>query len=140
MSRRAQKRNTLFPAIENIINELANAPIQNPVQKSNGNTRPKANIISKDDHYAIELALPGFKKEDIEITLNKDELIVASKEIQPEETNYTLREYDYSNFTRRFLLPDNIEKNKIDASFLNGILSISLFIAEEAKPKEIEIK
>lgn len=140
MPRRVRRNSPLFPAIENIINEFAHTPLPEVANRTITLSKPKANIITLDENYEIQLALPGLTKDQIEIKVEANELKISSKPQEQSETTFKLKEFDFSNFERKFILPDNIDKTKIDAAFENGILNISLFKAEEAKPKNIEIK
>jgi len=104
-------------------------------------TKPQVNIIEGDASFSLELAAPGLKKEDFEIKLDKDQLMIkvvqkAEKETENEGPNFRRREFNYSSFKRSFHLPDTIDTSGIDASYLDGILTIKLAKKEEAKEKE----
>ncbi len=108
-------------------------------------SRPGVNIIEQDDAFVVELAAPGLKKDDFEIKVDKDQLIVKvtnDKESTSEEetagdiTTYRRREFNYSSFTRSFHLPESINTDSIDAAYESGVLKISLAKKEEAKEKE----
>jgi HSP20 family protein len=82
------------------------------------------------------LAAPGLEKKDFKIDVNGTLITISTeKEEKREEVeeSYTRREYSYSTFTRSFTLPDNIDSNKIDASYVNGELTLLLPKKEEAK-------
>jgi HSP20 family protein len=104
---------------------------------------PRVNIAETRDNYLVEVEVPGMKKEDIHISL-KDNLLTIEGERKHEtasrDRNYHRRESFYGKFSRSFTLPDDVLKDKIDASYENGILTITLPKSEEAKPKEIEVK
>jgi len=90
---------------------------------------PAVNISEKPDHFEVEVAAPGFKKEDFKIT-TEDGLLTISAETKTEKNeekeNYTRREFSCSSFTRTFNLPDNIQQDKINAKYDNGVLTIGL--------------
>ena len=106
---------------------------------------PAANISESTDHFHVELAAPGLKKEDFKLHLERNVLSVSvekqSSENQ-EQKNYAKREYSYSSFVRSFSLPDSADLNSIEANYMNGVLSINIAKREEAKTlrREIEIK
>jgi HSP20 family protein len=131
----------IFPALENILNEVANAPLEDLAKEATVKfTRPKANITELDDSFEISLALPGFSKQDINIKIDKNKLIVSSdKEFNVEE-NFKLKEFSFGKFSRTFILPKNVDKNSTSASFNNGILTLSIAKLKEAEPKNIKIK
>ncbi|AEV98621.1 heat-shock protein Hsp20 [Niastella koreensis] len=91
---------------------------------------PAVNISEDEKEFNVDLAVPGFKKDDIKIKINDDILTISAenKTESEEEKNkeYTRREYSYSAFTRSFRLPDNIDSGHIDAHFEDGILKIKL--------------
>ena len=103
--------------------------------------RPSVNIFEEDDAFGLELAVPGLNKEDFDIKVEKDQLIVKAKKAETNEnaetkTKYRRREFNFTSFKRSFHLSDKIDTNKIDAKYENGVLSILLNKKEEAKEKE----
>lgn len=134
--------NNFFPVLENILNEVANAPMEEFVKTpAKFTTRPKANVIEKDHGFEIALAIPGIKKENVKILVEKNDLIISSElENKDESQNFKFREFNYENFKRKFILPENVNKESIVAKFESGILTISLSKKEEAQPKTVEIK
>jgi HSP20 family protein len=115
---------------------------------SNTNSNlPAVNIKEKDDAFEIEMAAPGFNKEDFKIELNNNLLSISSEKKTENETKenerFTRREFSYQSFMRSFTLPNSIEGEKINAKYENGILNIHIPKKEEAKVKpvkQIEIK
>ena len=110
-----------------------------------GNTVPAANISESQKGFSIELAAPGFNKEDFNLSIDKNDLILeVNKEIEVEkEGSYTRKEFNYKNFKRSFKLPNTVNHNKISASYVNGILGVEIPKKEDAilpEKKSIEIK
>ena len=105
---------------------------------------PFANLAKKEDStFHIEVDLPGSKKEDIDIKVEDDVLIVSAvRQYKNELTrdDYYICESSFGKMERRFALPENIDTSKIEASYENGRLEIELHKTEKAKPKSIEIK
>lgn len=107
---------------------------------------PAVNIAENKDHYEVNLAAPGMKKDDFTIDVEGHTLIISAEtkeEKEEKEDRYTRKEYNYSSFSRRFTLPDWVNKEKIDASYENGVLILVLPKTEEAKkasPKHISVK
>lgn len=90
---------------------------------------PSANIIETDKAFNIELAAPGMKKNDFEITVDNGQLTISSeKEEEKEEKdeNYTRHEFSYNSFSRSFLLPDWVDADKIKAKYEEGILTLAI--------------
>ena len=105
-----------------------------------GSTTPAVNILETEDGFKVELAVPGMKKEDFTIDLDKDMLTISAEDkFENEEKNaearYTRREFSYKSFKRSFTLPKTIDGDKITAAYNEGVLEIVLPKKEEAKPK-----
>lgn len=106
---------------------------------------PAANISETEDHYHVELAAPGLKKEDFKINLDRNVLHISverQNESSDAQKNYSKREYSYSSFVRSFTLPDSANAENIEASYTDGVLKIDIAKREEAKAirRQIEIK
>jgi HSP20 family protein len=104
---------------------------------------PSTNIIENKDGFELQMAVPGFQKKDVKISLEKNVLTITSEkeaEKQDEEVKFTRREFVYGTFSRSFTLPDTIDVENINADFKNGILKVTLPKMEEVKiSKEIKI-
>ncbi len=111
-------------------------------------TLPSVNVKENDERFAIELAVPGFDKNDFKVEVHNDTLTISSEKEERTETNennehYTKREFSYQSFYRSFNLPKTADSDRIDANYENGILTVSIPKKEEAKPKSpraIEIR
>lgn len=107
---------------------------------------PLVNISEDDNGYQIELVAPGLKKDDFKVNLEKGLLTISYEKQEEKEENKGKKthrlEYRTSSFKRSFNLDDNIDADKIEASYVDGILKLSLPKKEEVKvlPKEIAIK
>ncbi|QPH39429.1 Hsp20/alpha crystallin family protein [Pedobacter endophyticus] len=106
---------------------------------------PAANISESQDHYHVELAAPGLKKEDFKISLERDVLSISAEQSAQndlQERSFNKREFSYNSFVRSFTLPDSADDNGIDAKYENGVLCINIPKREEAKiqSRQIEIK
>ena len=106
---------------------------------------PAANISESADHYHVELAAPGLKKEDFKLNLERNVLSISVEqrtEDKQEDRSYAKREYTYSSFVRSFTLPESADENGIQATYNDGVLAIAIPKREEAKTvsRQIEIK
>lgn len=120
--------------------------ILNDSNKHNSNTNthtPLTNIAEKEDGYSIEMAVPGFKKEDFKIEVIKGKMTIPSEKkplnVSLKNEKYTLKEFSFQSFNRSFSLTDSLEQDKITASYMDGILKIKIPKKEEAKPKPIQL-
>ena len=93
-------------------------------------TAPAINVVESDKDYKVEVAAPGMKKEDFNIHLgDNNELVITMEqknENKEEHKKYLRREFAYSKFQQSFILPNDVEKEKISASVNDGILTIDL--------------
>jgi HSP20 family protein len=107
---------------------------------------PAVNVTEEKNEYLVSLAAPGMKKDDFRIDVDGNMLTISSeKEDTKEEKDkkYTRKEYNYSSFSRSFTLPNEVNMEKIDARYEDGVLKISLPRKEEAKKasaKQIAVK
>ncbi len=90
---------------------------------------PAVNVTENAKEFKLEVAAPGFKKEDFKLEVKNGYLFINGETEQKEEKKedkYTRREFRFSSFTRSFALPDNVTEEKIDAHYKDGILEIRL--------------
>jgi len=105
---------------------------------------PFSNLAKKEDSsFHLEVDLPGVKKEDVDIKVEDGVLFVSALRKYKNELsreNYYVCESAFGKFERRYLLPENIDTQKIDANLRDGRLTIELQKTQKAKPKTIKIK
>ena len=110
-----------------------------------GQSIPAVNIKEDENGYEVELAAPGFQKNDFKIDVEQGMLTISAEKKHDSETkdeHYTRREFGYTSFSRSFNLPRNISDEDVKASYDNGLLKLKIAKKEAAaKPKKsIEIK
>lgn len=117
-------------------------------------TAPAMNVMENDKEYKLEVAAPGMCKDDFKVHLNKDGNLIIEmekkdcgckgKEDDKKECRYLRKEFSYSKFSQTLLLPDNADKEKIEAQVINGVLKVVIPKLEKVKAedekREIEIK
>jgi HSP20 family protein len=96
---------------------------------SNRSSLPAVNVSEDEKGYEIEVAAPGFNKEDLKINVEDDILTISAESKKEFKENgngrqYSRREYSYSAFTRSFSLPDNAKDDSITADYKDGILTL----------------
>lgn len=105
---------------------------------------PRVDIIDHDNSIEVQAALPGVKKEDVEVSIKNQTITIraSSKEEKKEETKdkYFRREISRGEFQRILALPDNVDDEKATATFKEGILTVSIPKTEISKRKNIDIK
>jgi len=108
-----------------------------------GSEQPKVDIFDKDDEIEIQAALPGVKKEDLEVTMTNQTITIRASRKQEEKKesgDYYRREISRGEFQRTLSLPSLVDAEKGKASFKDGMLDITLPKIEKSKRKSIEIK
>ena len=104
---------------------------------------PVVDIAERANDFHVKVELPGVKKEDVRITVQNNTLTIrGEKKLENEKNgeNYHRVERSYGLFQRSFTLPTSVVSERIEASYDNGVLSITIPKAEEVKPREIEVK
>ena len=118
--------NDLIPQPFSAMLERIMAEGGHPKNKFTSHT-PQVDIAETDKHFEFEVALPGLKKEDIQIDFQEGRLTIAGERKFSDEMkdkNYHTLETRYGTFSRSFMLPDNVAPDAIEASFENGLLQI----------------
>ena len=102
-------------------------------------------IREDQDHFYVEAELPGFKKDDVDITLENQTLTISAERKSEKQNGgeqkgeWLLRERRYSRFLRSFTLPPTVDDQKVDAKLTDGLLTITLNKREETKPRRITV-
>lgn len=121
---------------------------QLPTILHNSGAMPKVDIKEENDGYTLEMELPGRSEKDINIIVEQNQLKISSEKEEVKEEKETkaekkekflLRERHFSNFERRFNLPQDIDSQNIKANFKNGVLTVNLGKKEIASPTKIAI-
>ncbi|MAT38239.1 MAG: hypothetical protein CL946_01405 [Ectothiorhodospiraceae bacterium] len=103
---------------------------------------PLADVVEDGDTYTIHMDMPGLEKKDIEMNFLENTLAVTGERTAPEREGVTSHRVEriYGKFFRKFRFPHPVDSNKIEAKFNDGVLTITVPKAEEAKPRQIEIR
>jgi HSP20 family protein len=134
--------NALLPGFNDVFESIFNDTFFNDRMVARV---PAVNISETKDHYHVELAAPGLKKQDFKLNLDRNVLNISVEthaENSEEGKRYNKREFSYSSFVRSFTLPDAADHNRIEASYEDGILKVNIAKKEEAKSvsRQIELK
>lgn len=106
---------------------------------------PAVNITETESAFNIELAAPGLKKSDFSINVDKNIISISvdkKEENEVKEKLYSKKEYSYTSFSRSFTLPETVDYNNIEASYVDGVLDVKVGKKEEAiiAKRLIEVK
>lgn len=114
-----------------------------PGEKAGPNTwSPALDVHDNKDAFTVTLEVPGLKKDDFAISWHDDALHITGErkeDGQRKEMNCFRRERFFGPFARTIALPAEVQADKISAAYKDGLLTITLPKAEEAKPKQIEV-
>lgn len=112
-----------------------------------GANLPAVNVVERTDDFEIQLAAPGYNKEDFKIHVDNNILTISSQKQEEKQEDkvrkYIQREFNYTSWERKFTLPKLVEGENIKATYENGVLRLVVPKKEEAKPKQprsIEVK
>ena len=143
----ANSKDLTFPVWSNWIDEMFNRDLPSFFTSNfnTGITIPKVNIRETKDAYFVDMAVPGLKKSDFHIELDKQILSISTEienDNQEHQDSHIRREFGYAAFKRSFSLPETVKEDKIRAEYTDGVLSVHLPKKEEAiqkPPRQIKI-
>jgi HSP20 family protein len=116
-----------------------------PAEKAGTTTwAPALDVLEDQDAYTVILEAPGLKKEDFTISYHDGSLSIGGERKDEKPANVDraslLRERTFGRFTRTVALPAEVKADAIGATYKDGVLTVTLPKAEEAKPKQIEVR
>jgi HSP20 family protein len=114
-----------------------------PLSIRDGWSVPAIDMYQTDDELVVKASIPGFKAENVQISITGDVLTLRGEVKQEDEKNekaWHIREQRWGSFERSVALPTQVVADKAKAEFENGILIVTLPKAEEVKPKTITVK
>lgn len=148
-------RRTVTPAtadalsLRDMMNRLVENAFVSPDQwvadwTPQGAGSPALDVLENNDSYVVKAALPGWKPENVDITFENGTLtlkgeVKEEQEQNDENTRWHRREIRRASFARSLTLPTEVEPDKANAEFVNGVLTLTLPKAEVVKPKQIKI-
>lgn len=121
-----------------------------PVMAQTTTTAPAVNVKEDNKQYVMEVAVPGLKKEQVNMSIDKDGYLTLSIENKNEQKDenkkehYLRREFSYTSYRQSYALPDNVDADKIAANVADGVLKVVLPKVEKKEEQEdvkhIEVK
>jgi len=131
---------TLREAMSRMFDDAIVGPL---AAASGGASTIPFDVIERADEIVVRAPVPGFTPDDIDVNITGDVLTVTGNrtaEREEDEGNYHVREWRSGSFQRAMRLPSEVDPNKAEASVKDGVLTLTLPIAEAVKPKKISIK
>jgi HSP20 family protein len=104
---------------------------------------PNVDVTEDDKEYLIKVEIPEVDKKDVKVTVQEGMLTIQGerkKEKEEKGKRYHRMERVYGTFVRSFTLPEDVDEEKIEAEFKDGMLMVRLPKSEKAKPKKLEVK
>jgi HSP20 family protein len=132
-----------YHKVPNVIDELFRDDLLGGIAENKIN-KPAVNIGETETEYSLNLAVPGYDKNELKVSVDNKILTISheTENKDKENSKFLRREFTKGNFKRTFKLPENAEADKIEASHINGVLTIS--IPKKAKVEipvhEIQVK
>jgi HSP20 family protein len=115
----------------------------NREEMTHGAWAPSVDIYEDKDNFVVKAELPGMKKEDIDVSLHDGSLSISGERKSEEKVEdgevYRSERY-FGRFQRTVALPATVDAGKIKAQYQDGVLTVTLPKAEEAKPKQIDVQ
>ena len=137
----AREMMTLREAMDRLFDDAFTRPLS--IRDGWSMTSPAIDMYQTENDVIVKASLPGIKAEEVQINITGDVLTLKGETKQEEERNdkaWHIHEQRFGSFERSIALPTTVKTDKAEASFENGILTITLPKADEVKPKTINIK
>jgi len=136
-------RHPVERAFGRLFNQFAPGPLSEREEDvAEARWAPAVDVKESDEALTVFVELPGVEKKDIDISLEDNVLTVTGQRTlsrDEKKESYHRIERTYGKFSRSFRLPANVQGDKVAAQFKDGVLSVEIPKAEEAKPRQIEI-
>ena len=103
---------------------------------------PAVDIYDSKDNVMVKADIPGMKKDEIDVSVHRDTLIIKGekkREKETKESDFVRTERYYGSFNRAIRLPSEVQADKVNAAYKNGVLELVLPKKEESKPKQLKI-
>lgn len=115
--------------------------LENKVEAKRAVVQPECSISDEDGKVRLRVEMPGVTRDHLEVSVEKNELtIVGVNERKEVEGKYLIRERSRGDFRKRFIIDETIDREKIEAVMVDGVLTLTLTVKEAAKPRKVEIK
>lgn len=115
--------------------------LEKRTEEKNQTVQPACNISEENGEVRLSLEMPGVDKDGIEVSLEKNELIIQGRRSDAAPLgNFLIRERRRGDYRKRFIIDETIDREKIQAVVVDGVLTLTLATKESAKPKKIEIR
>ena len=137
-----RKYNSSFPGV---FDEFFGRDLGRLVGQDATHSVPAVNVSEDETGYTIDLAAPGFNKDDFEVNVDRDRLTIKGEQKTEKDSSsarYNRREFNYASFSRSFNLPKEANREAIEGNYVNGILNVRIakLTDQEKGIRSVEIK
>jgi HSP20 family protein len=125
------------------INRFFDSPLSNGGSDVFNSWAPALDLFEDKDNLVLRAEIPGMKKEDLEISLHENVISISGErrnEKKYEAGETSREERVFGRFTRSLKLPKQVDNTRVKAAYKDGVLTVTLPKAEEAKPRQIEVR
>jgi HSP20 family protein len=148
MTRLTRTRNRNLNSLQNEIDRVFDRffPSREQTQESSSSRavwRPQMDLTETDESYRLHLDMPGMSKDELKISYQDNELVVSGERESThtdEDEEFVRVERSFGQFRRSFTLPRTVDADNIDATYDNGVLTVTVPKTEKVKPRQIEIQ
>ncbi len=148
MTRLTRTRNRNLSSLQNEIDRVFDRffPSREQSQESSSSRtvwRPQMDLLETDEDYRLHLDMPGMSKDDLKISYQDNELVVSGERKSThtdEDEEFVRVERSFGQFRRAFTLPRTVDAENINATYDNGVLTVTVPKTEKVKPRQIEIQ
>ena len=137
-------QDTLYTPVRSLMEDFFNYPLSRRDDVFYRDLEPvSANVWEEDNNIFVQMAMPGVKKEDINISVTGDTLSIEGKsqeQKEEKEKRYFLKTFQSYSYSQSFNLPSLVNPDSVEASFEDGVLKVKLPKAKESQTKQISIK
>ncbi|MBN1678970.1 MAG: Hsp20/alpha crystallin family protein [Anaerolineae bacterium] len=141
---RSSEMSSTLRSFDDLFNELwAGWPMRYNTDTTRPMTRPAMDVIENDNELTIRVDLPGMSSDDVAVEVEGDVLTVSGEReqtIEQENEQFHYRERSHGAFKRSLRLPDFVDTAKVDATFKDGVLDITLPKLPETQPRRIKVE
>jgi HSP20 family protein len=134
---------SLRDAMNRLLEQAVLQPAGDNAARGSAAISPAMDVRETQDAYTVRASLPGLKPEDLNVQIQQG-VLTLSGEIREEEENeqgsYHVRERRFGLFARSISFPSNVDADKVEAKYENGVLELRIPKAEESKPRRIEVR
>ena len=120
-----------------LISQLAHTAMNQLNDRFEPTARPAVNVLENADGFELQIAAPGFSKEEFSVNVKADLLTVTAKKAETKEVDgekWQRREFGTTQMSRSFHLPETVDVDNIQAAYENGVLKLTIAKKEEVKP------